>query len=236
MRPGHRPPSRRRGRRHRRQPGQSGTVLLRQRGDGHPRDRRESPGRRRETGPGRHRVRVPEVHSGPFQGRRPVEWLSGGNQRSLRHRQEIPARHAPGLPRSSTDSTASSCCRSTCTDPGQLRSRDQPRHPGPDPEVRHSAGDRRRHVEVWGTGSASREFLYVEDAARAIVLATKAYDGPEPVNIGTHREITIRDLVTLIGELTGFEGEIRWDTTKARRSTAPHARHDAGAGVLWIRG
>lgn len=70
------------------------------------------------------------------------------------------------------------------------------------------------HVEVWGTGSASREFLYVEDAARAIVLAAKAYEGPEPVNIGTSREITIRDLVTLIGELTEFEGEIRWDTTK----------------------
>ncbi|MGZ8755970.1 MAG: GDP-L-fucose synthase family protein [Acidimicrobiia bacterium] len=70
------------------------------------------------------------------------------------------------------------------------------------------------HVDVWGTGSASREFLYVEDAARAIVLAAKAYEGPEPVNIGTSREITIRDLVTLIGELTEFEGEIRWDTTK----------------------
>jgi len=70
------------------------------------------------------------------------------------------------------------------------------------------------YVEVWGTGSASREFLFVEDAARAIVLATKEYEGSEPVNIGTSREITIRDLVTLIGKLTGFEGEIRWDTTK----------------------
>jgi GDP-L-fucose synthase len=70
------------------------------------------------------------------------------------------------------------------------------------------------HVEVWGTGSASREFLYVEDAARAIVLAAKAYDGAEPVNIGTHREITIRDLVLLIADLTGFSGEVRWDTSK----------------------
>jgi len=70
------------------------------------------------------------------------------------------------------------------------------------------------HVEVWGTGSASREFLYVEDAARAIVLATKTYDGSEPVNIGTHREITIRDLVLLIADLTGFTGEVRWDTSK----------------------
>jgi GDP-L-fucose synthase len=69
-------------------------------------------------------------------------------------------------------------------------------------------------VDVWGTGAASREFLYVEDAARAIVLATKAYDGPEPVNIGTHSEITIRELVQLISELTGYSGQIQWDTTK----------------------
>ena len=69
-------------------------------------------------------------------------------------------------------------------------------------------------VEVWGSGSASREFLYVDDAARAIVDATEQYDGPEPVNIGSGREITIRRLVDLIGELTGYQGEIRWDTTK----------------------
>jgi GDP-L-fucose synthase len=69
-------------------------------------------------------------------------------------------------------------------------------------------------IEVWGTGSASREFLYAADAARAIVLAAERYDGPEPVNIGAHREITIRELVTLIVELTGFRGEIRWDATK----------------------
>ena len=69
-------------------------------------------------------------------------------------------------------------------------------------------------MDVWGTGSASREFLYGEDAARAILLATKAYDGSEPVNIGTHREITIRDLVLLIADLTDYEGEVRWDTSK----------------------
>lgn len=71
-----------------------------------------------------------------------------------------------------------------------------------------------RYVEVWGTGSASREFLYVEDAARAIVLATERYDDPDPVNVGAGREVTIRELVEMIGGLTGFAGEIRWDTTK----------------------
>jgi GDP-L-fucose synthase len=69
-------------------------------------------------------------------------------------------------------------------------------------------------MTCWGTGSASREFLYVEDCAQAIVLATERYDGPEPVNIGVGREITIRDLVELIAQVTGFTGEIRWDTSK----------------------
>jgi GDP-L-fucose synthase len=74
------------------------------------------------------------------------------------------------------------------------------------------AGD--DHIDVWGTGSASREFLYVEDAAEGIVLATERYDGPEPVNLGVGREITIRELVDLIVKLTRFEGDIRWDASK----------------------
>jgi GDP-L-fucose synthase len=69
-------------------------------------------------------------------------------------------------------------------------------------------------IEVWGTGSASREFLYVEDAANGIVLAAERYDGREPVNLGVGAEITIRDLVTLIVRLTGFGGGIRWDPSK----------------------
>jgi GDP-L-fucose synthase len=70
------------------------------------------------------------------------------------------------------------------------------------------------HIDVWGTGSASREFLYVEDAAEGITLAAERYDGAEPVNLGVGREITIRELVDLIGRFTGFEGEIRWDASK----------------------
>lgn len=69
-------------------------------------------------------------------------------------------------------------------------------------------------IDVWGTGSASREFLYVEDCARGIVLATERYDKPDPVNLGAGREITIRSLVTTIAELTGFHGEIVWDPSK----------------------
>jgi GDP-L-fucose synthase len=69
-------------------------------------------------------------------------------------------------------------------------------------------------VVVWGTGQASREFLYVEDAAEAIVLAAEHYDDPEPVNLGSGREISIKELVELIAELTGFRGRFVWDTTK----------------------
>ena len=69
-------------------------------------------------------------------------------------------------------------------------------------------------IEVWGTGNASREFLYVEDCAEAILRASALYDGGDPVNIGTGNEITIADLVTLIVKLTGFEGDIRWQADK----------------------
>jgi len=69
-------------------------------------------------------------------------------------------------------------------------------------------------IEVWGTGKVSREFIYVEDAAEGIVLATEKYDASEAVNIGAGREIIIKDLVEKIVELTGFEGEIRWDKSK----------------------
>jgi len=72
----------------------------------------------------------------------------------------------------------------------------------------------KKEVEVWGTGKASREFLYVEDAAEGILLATERYNKPEPVNIGAGFEIKIKDLVELIAELTGFDGEIVWDATK----------------------
>jgi GDP-L-fucose synthase len=69
-------------------------------------------------------------------------------------------------------------------------------------------------VEIWGTGSASREFLYAGDAARAIVLATERYNKPEPVNIGAGREISIKDLVAIIKGYTGYTGTIHWDTSK----------------------
>ena len=78
-------------------------------------------------------------------------------------------------------------------------------------EARESNCDR---IEAWGSGNASREFLFVEDAARAIALAADRYDGSEPVNIGSGVEIPIRELAEMICELCGFEGEIHWDASK----------------------
>jgi GDP-L-fucose synthase len=70
------------------------------------------------------------------------------------------------------------------------------------------------HIDVWGTGSASREFLFVRDAAEGIALAAAHYDHPDPVNLGSGMEITVRELTELICELCGFTGELRWDPTR----------------------
>ena len=69
-------------------------------------------------------------------------------------------------------------------------------------------------IEVWGSGSVSREFLYGEDCAEGIVKAAASYDESDPVNLGSGREIVIKDLVKLIARLTGFDGEIRWQSNK----------------------
>jgi GDP-L-fucose synthase len=77
------------------------------------------------------------------------------------------------------------------------------------------AGERgEREITLWGDGSPTREFLYVEDCAEGIWLAAQRYDGAEPVNLGTGEELSIRELAELIGELTGYDGEITWDTSR----------------------
>jgi GDP-L-fucose synthase len=70
-----------------------------------------------------------------------------------------------------------------------------------------------QYIECWGTGKVSREFIYAADAAEGILLATELYNGPEPVNIGAGFEITIKELAEKIVKLTGFKGEIRWDSS-----------------------
>jgi GDP-L-fucose synthase len=79
-------------------------------------------------------------------------------------------------------------------------------------------------TRAWGTGSPTREFLYVEDAARGILLAAERYDKPEPVNLGSGSEISIRDLTELVAELTGFRGRVVWD--RSRPDGQPRRRLD----------
>jgi GDP-L-fucose synthase len=69
-------------------------------------------------------------------------------------------------------------------------------------------------IEVWGTGAASREFLFVDDAADGIVKAAEHFDGPEPVNLGADRELLIKELVEIVAELTGYVGRIKWDESQ----------------------
>ncbi len=94
-----------------------------------------------------------------------------------------------------------------------------------DPETSHglasmlrkfvdARNQRRAHVTLWGDGSPTREFLYVEDAAEGILLASELYDLPEPVNLGSGVEISIRDLAAKIGKLAGFDGRVRWDRNR----------------------
>ena len=78
---------------------------------------------------------------------------------------------------------------------------------------------------MWGTGSASREFLFVDDAAEGVVLGAERYDGREPINLGANHEVPIKDLVELVVAAVGFDGEIRWDTSKP--DGQPRRRVDA---------
>ena len=88
------------------------------------------------------------------------------------------------------------------------------------------------HIDVWGTGSASREYLYVEDAAAAIVLAAEKHNGTEPINLGADREITIRETAEAIAEVTGFTGTLQWDSSKP--DGQPRRRIDPGRAAALL--
>lgn len=81
-------------------------------------------------------------------------------------------------------------------------------------KVAEAKKEKKDFIEAWGTGKATREFLYVDDAAEGIALAAERYDKPDPVNLGSGTEISIKDLIELIRRLMDFKGEIRWDATK----------------------
>lgn len=96
--------------------------------------------------------------------------------------------------------------------------------------IRKCVEARGDHVVVWGTGNPTREFLYVEDAAEGILLAAERYEGGEPVNLGSGAEVSIKTLVTTISRLTGFQGEIVWDSS--RPDGQPRRRLDTSRAEL----
>src|SRR5256885_3988875 len=113
--------------------------------------------------------------------------------------------------------------------------------------------DNSQRVTLWGDGSPTREFLYVDDCVEGLVLAAERYDGPDPVNLGAGKEISIRDLAELVADVVGFGGKITWDTsmpngqprrsidaTRARELFGFEARTPLREGlaptVAWYRG
>ena len=150
----------------------------------------------------------------PFEEELPLAGLPRGDQRPLRHRQAGPARPAAGQPGAVRPERHLPHADQPLRPPGQVPSAVSHVIPA---LIKKAVDAKERgadHIEVWGTGSASREFLFVDDAAEGIVLAAERYDDDEPVNLGADRELPIRDLVEIIVKLVGFEGEVRWDTTK----------------------
>lgn len=81
-------------------------------------------------------------------------------------------------------------------------------------KIYDSKKENQNYIDVWGTGKATREFLYVEDGAEGIILAAEKYDKPDPINLGSGMEISIKDLTELLCKLMNFKGEIRWDSSK----------------------
>ena len=188
-----------------------------------------------ETRRGRHHLRLSEVHARAVQGREPMERLSRGDQCAVWHRQESAACPVPGLP----PGVRPQCHLSPACEPlrpaRKLRSR-APRtlSPRSSRSAWMPASAAPRSSNVGGPARPTREFLYVEDAADGILLAAEHYNKPDPVNLGSGKEISIKDLVELIVRLTNYKGEIRWDPDPTRWPTPPLPRHPAGRTRIWV--
>ena len=235
--PGARDPPRRGRRRDRGQSREPGPVLLRERDHGHP-AHGAGAARRRRRSSSRSGRSAPTRSSRPCRSRRTTSGTATRRRRTRRTAWPSGCSWSRARPiASSTASTPSTCCRSTCTARATTSIR-----PAPTSSRRssRSAWTRSRvgadHIDVWGTGSASREFLYVDDAAEGIVLAAERYDGAEPVNLGTGQEITIRELVELIAECHRLHGRDPLGPDEAGRAAATGARHESGMGVLRVPG
>ncbi len=157
----------------------------------------------------------PKLAPVPFLRARPVERVSGGDQRAVRHREEDAARAGAGVPAGVRVQRHPSAAGEPLRAARQLRSGFVARDPRAHPQVRR--GDRRRRGRgrrAGGRATRRASSCTSRTAPRRSSLATEQHDGPEPVNIGAGFEISIRDLAELIAELTGFKGRLVFDRTK----------------------
>ena len=177
----------------------------------------------------RHRLRVPQVHAGAVPGGRPVERISRGDERSVRRREEGGAGRSAGVPRAVRARHDLPAADEPLRTARQLRPADLPRDPGADPQ-----DDRVAHeIVLWGDGTPTREYLYVDDCVDGLVLAAERYDGAEPVNLGTGVETSIRETAEIVADAVGFTGEIRWDTSMPNGQ--PRRSLDASQGRGAVR-
>ena len=212
---GARLPPRGGGRRDRREPREPRPVLVREPDDGRPRPRAGAAPRDAEARDRRDDLRLPEVRAGPVPRGGPLERLSGGDERAVRRREEGDPRRRAVVPRAVRHERDLPPPREPLRARGQLRPRDVPRDSRADPEDGRGAGERGRRRSCSGaTGRRPASSSTSTTASRALALAAERYDGADPVNLGTGEEIAIRDLAELVRDATGFDGEIRWDTSK----------------------
>ena len=158
----------------------------------------------------------------PFQRGRPLERLPGGDERAVRRREEGAARRRAGLPRAVRPRTRSTSCRSTST--GRATTSTSRRSHVIPALIRKMVEAQERgetRSSLWGDGSPTREFLYVDDCAEGIVLAAERYDGAEPVNLGTGEEISIRELAELDRRADRLRRRDRLGHVEAERPAAP---------------
>ena len=181
----------------------------------------------------RHGLRLPEVRTCAVQRGRPLGRLSGGDERAVRRREEGGARRRAGVPRAVRARRHLPPPHEPLRPARQLRPRDVARDPGADPE---DGRGRRTRSSLWGDGSPTREFLYVDDCVEGLILAAERYDGADPVNLGAAREISIRDLAELIADVTGYEGGDRLGHLEAERPAAAERRRRAGPRAVRVRG
>ncbi len=155
---------------------------------------------------------VSEVHAGPVPGGRPLERIPGGDERAVRRRQEGDARRRAGLSGAVRTRHDLSPPDEPLRAARQLRPAELPRDPRADPQDDRLA---RGEIVLWGDGTPTREYLYVDDCVEGLLLAAERYDGREPVNLGTGVETSIRETAEIVAEAVGF---------RARSNGTPRCR------------